>query len=86
MLLLLPTFHPSAIVSRFNITTIHIKSNKMRKMTIEEMENYVMLEEMRATKNESTVTYNKFLEIMDWSKYPTKNQSKSNASINRLRK
>jgi hypothetical protein len=58
----------------------------MNNMTIEEIEDYVMLQEMRASKNEPTVTYDEFLKIMGWTKLSHKNQSKSNASINHLRR
>ena len=58
----------------------------MKKMTLEEMEDYVMLEEMRALKNEPTVTYEEFLKIVGWKKISYKNQSKLNASINNFRK
>jgi hypothetical protein len=54
--------------------------------TIEEMEDYVMLQEMRALKDEQTVTYDEFLKIIGWSKISHKNQSKSNASTVNLRK
>lgn len=45
-----------------------------------------MLQEMQALKDESTITYDEFLEIMEWSGSSHKNQSTSNASINHLRK
>lgn len=53
-------------------------------MTNEVMEDFVMLEEMRASKNEPTVTYDEFLKNVGWKKISDKNQSKSNASINYL--
>jgi hypothetical protein len=53
--------------------------------TIEEMEDYVMLQEMRALKDEPTVTYEEFLKIMGLLRNPTKNHTKSDVSINRLR-
>ena len=55
-------------------------------MTLEEMEDFVMLEEMRASKDEPTVTYEEFLKIVGWKKISYKNQSKSNAPINNFRK
>ena len=58
----------------------------MKKMTLEEMEDFVMLEEMRASKDEPTVTYEEFLKIVGWKKISYKNQSKSNAPINNFRK
>jgi hypothetical protein len=58
----------------------------MRKMTIVEMENYVMLEEMRTLKNEPTITYEEFLKIVGLKRTSDKNQSKSNTSINHPRR
>ena len=58
----------------------------MTNKTIEEMADYMMLQEMRALKDEPTITYDEFLKIMGWSRTSHKNQSTSNASINHLSK
>jgi hypothetical protein len=58
----------------------------MKNMTIEEMEDFIMLEEMRALKDEPTITYDEFLQVIGWSRKSHKNQSISNDSINHLRR
>jgi hypothetical protein len=58
----------------------------MKNKTIEEMEDYMLLEEIRALKAEPTITYGEFLQVIGWSRKSHKNQSISNASINHLRR